>query len=82
MIVLSDDQGDLFHIEEYDDEHSVREDRFVTTGSDPFERSRVLVIVWWTERQEVQTRVTRIISARRATPRERKEYAAQIRPPN
>lgn len=75
--VLSDGQGDLFHVEEYDDANSVDEDRYVTTGSDPFERSRVLVIAW-TERSDEQGRLTRIISARAATPSERKDYARQI----
>jgi uncharacterized protein len=77
QVVLSDEEADFFHIDEYDDEHSVEEDRFLTTASDPFKRSRVL-IVSWTERQDEQGRVTRIISARAANPRERREYESQL----
>ena len=75
-LVLADPDGDRFHVEDYDDEHSRVEDRYITTGSDPLKRSRVLVIVW-TLREDDGGPVTRIISARAATSRERKEYASK-----
>ena len=67
--VLADPFSDRFHIEEFDADHSDEEDRMRTTGSDPQKRQRVLVITWTLRR-----RVTRIISARVASPRERKAY--------
>src|SRR5258708_6250066 len=72
--VLMDDQAELYHVEKFDDQHSILEDRYITIGSDPADRAIVLFISW-TQRQ---TR-TRIISARRATPRERTEYAKAIK---
>ncbi len=50
-----------------DPDHSIEEDRYITIGMS--ERNRVL-IVSHTDREE---RI-RIISARKATPRERKQY--------
>ncbi len=42
--VLSDRQGDRYHVEEYDDAHSMEEDRWITTASHPFDRAmRVLL---------------------------------------
>lgn len=55
--VLGDDQGDVFHLEEYDDAHSMTEDRYITIGSHPADRSILLVIVW-TDRSTPFTRVT------------------------
>src|SRR5262249_48826279 len=69
-LVLSDEDGDTFHVEEYDGEHSTGEDRYVTTASHPDDRSIVLVIAW-TDRSTDTARVTRIISARAAKPGER-----------
>jgi len=76
--VLADDQADVYHVEGYDDEHSMGEDRFITIASDPADRQIILRICWTERRIEGQV-VTRIISARRATPGERKAYAKAIR---
>lgn len=67
----------MFHVEEYDRRHSTGEDRFVTTASHPDDRSIVLVIAW-TERSTEYAKITRIISARAATPAERKRYVKEI----
>jgi uncharacterized DUF497 family protein len=40
--VLGDDQDDIYHEEEYDDAHSIREDRYITTGSHPDDRRIIL----------------------------------------
>jgi len=66
-----------FHLEEYDEDHSDEEDRFVTTGSHPVNRDIVLVISW-TKRESDSGDTTRIISARRATPAERRRYESEI----
>ena len=66
--MLADEAGDVFHVEEYDHEHSTGEDRYVTTASHPDDRGIVLVIAW-TDRSTEHVQVTRIISARVATPR-------------
>lgn len=55
------------YLEVYDQAHSETEDRFIAIGPIP----RGLVLVVWTERDE---EVVRIISARRATPREKDIY--------
>jgi uncharacterized DUF497 family protein len=63
------------HLEIFDDEHSVLEERFVSIG--PIARGIVLVI--WTERDE---KTTRIISARFATKREvalYRQYMGQMK---
>jgi uncharacterized DUF497 family protein len=78
--VLADEEGDVYRIDEPDDENSVGEDRFQTWGSLPTDRSVVLLICW-TDRSTEETRVTRIISARLAGPRERRTYAEKIREP-
>jgi Ribonuclease toxin, BrnT, of type II toxin-antitoxin system len=39
-LVLADEEGDAFHVEEYDDEHSSAEDRYVTTASHPGSQHR------------------------------------------
>ncbi len=56
---------DADRIEEYDVEHSVDEDRWITIGM----VDAVLYVVY-TERGEA----TRLISARKATPHERRRY--------
>jgi uncharacterized DUF497 family protein len=71
--VLADEQGDRFHVEEYDDAHSMQEDRWITTCSHPSDRQIVLRIVW-TPRTSRGKAVTRIIGARLATRHERKFY--------
>jgi uncharacterized DUF497 family protein len=76
-LVLSDAEGDVYHVEEFDDQHSTEEDRFVTTASHPGDRSIVLVVVW-TDRSTEHDKVTRIISARAAKPAERKRYDEAI----
>ncbi len=55
------------YLELFDDVHSEAEDRFIAIG--PIERGIVLLV--WTERDDD---VIRIISARRATERERTLY--------
>ena len=75
--VLLDPDGDRFHLEEYDERHSEDEHRFITTASHPANRDIVLVVAW-TERQDKQGQVTRIMSARRATPAERTRYESEI----
>lgn len=76
-LVLADDVGDAFHVEEYDGVHSSGEDRYVTTASHPDDRHIVLVVAW-TDRSTREAKVTRIISARVATTAERKRYAKEI----
>lgn len=79
-LVLTDEDGDTFHIEEFDRQHSADEDRYVTTGAHPDDRSIVLIIAW-TDRSTEKAKVTRIISARVATPAERKRYVKEISGP-
>jgi len=76
--VLLDEDGDGYHLEEYDEVHGVEEDRFITTASHPALRELVLVIAW-TERDSDSGPVTRIISARRATKTEKDRYESEIR---
>lgn len=52
-----------------DPDHSVGEQRFLTTGLSARER---VLIVWHTDREDV----IRIIGAREATPRERRTYGS------
>ena len=59
------------YLELFDDTHSDEEERFISIG--PIRRGLVLVV--WTERDEDRIR---IISARWATKRERKLYAAYL----
>ncbi|HYF48353.1 MAG TPA: BrnT family toxin [Planctomycetota bacterium] len=59
--------GDSLSLTIYDPEHSKDEDRFITIGLS--DRQRLLVVVH-SDRNDV----VRIISARRATNRERKQY--------
>ena len=72
--VLGDNEADRYHVDEYDDEHSRTEDRSITIGSHPDERQAVLTIVW-VDRSRGTRRITRIISARQATPTERRKHA-------
>src|SRR5580704_13797652 len=76
-LVLADDDGNSFHVEEYDGEHSTGEDRYVTTASHPADRTIVLIISW-TDRSTEDARITRIISARAATRAEGKRYGKEI----
>src|SRR3989442_1486117 len=75
-LVLSDEDGDTFHVEEHDDRHT-EEDRYVTTASYPDDRGIVLVIAW-TDRSTEDAKITRIISARAATRGERIRYVKEI----
>ena len=70
-LVLADEEGDSFHVEEYDSEHSIEEDRYVTTASHPDDRNIVL-IVSWTERSTEDAKITRIISTAGNTGRKEK----------
>jgi uncharacterized protein len=74
---LEDDQADLYHVETFDDAHSMAEDRHITTASHPADRS-IILLICWTDRHRGDERVTRVISARHATRRERKQYAQAI----
>ena len=76
-LVLADEDGDAFHVEEYDGEHSAGEDRYVTTASHPADRTIVLIVAW-TDRSTPTAKVTRIISARVATRAERNRYVKEI----
>jgi uncharacterized DUF497 family protein len=76
-LVLADEDGDEFHVEEYDDEHGEDEDRYITTASHPDDRNIVLVISW-TDRSTDEVQVTRIISARAAKRAERRRYVKEI----
>jgi uncharacterized DUF497 family protein len=71
--MLADPMYEMFHVEQFDQDHSDAEERYVTYGTDPLDRSVVLAVVW-TERDQA----TRLISARFATPAERRTYEAEI----
>jgi uncharacterized protein len=60
--------GDAGAIAEYDGPHSWEEERFIIIGTS--ERQRVLLVVYVERIEET----FRLISARRATPRERRPY--------
>ena len=60
--------GDILSITIDDHGHSVGEDRFVTVGTSVNDR---LIVVVHTEHDDI---ILRIISARKATSRERKQY--------
>lgn len=74
--VLLDELGDEYHLEEYDEEHSGREQRWRTAASHPTQRSVILRIVW-TERLDALGSITRIISARPANAAERRTYESR-----
>jgi uncharacterized DUF497 family protein len=76
-LILADEDGDAFHVEEFDRQHSTGEDRYITIASHRDDRAIVLVIAW-TDRSTENVKVTRIISARPATPVERKKYGKEI----
>ena len=60
--------SDPYLLEEYDEEHSIDEDRWKIIGM----VGKILFVIY-TERGEY----TRLISAREATPRERRRYYAR-----
>ena len=59
--------ADENRIERFDDEHSDDEDRYITIG-----KVNSILFVIYNERSEI----TRLISARRATAKERRDYYA------
>ncbi len=66
--------ADENRIERFDDEHSGDEDRWITIG-----RVREILFVVYTERVNADnTNVTRLITARRATAKERSDYYAGL----
>jgi len=77
-LVLGQDDAENYLLEFYDDEHSTDEDRYCTIGSLPEDRNIVLRITW-TERADDLGTVSRIISVRTASRRQRSEYAKEIR---
>ncbi len=76
-VALGDEQAEIFHYEEYDDAHSMEEDRHTTLASHPSNRSVVLKVAW-TDRSVKGKQITRIISARLANRGERKLYEKTI----
>jgi uncharacterized protein len=76
-VVLGDEHAEVYQFEDYDSAHSMDEDRYRTVASHPQDRSIILLIVW-TRRPDADGPVTRIISARVATRRERKLYAEAL----
>ena len=71
--VLADPEGDAHHLEAYDVRQDYAEDRWITIGTVPTDWSVILVIAW-----TMRGDVTRIISARKATGRERTQYEQAI----
>ncbi len=70
--VLADEEGDLFHIEEYDEQHRQGEDRYITTASHPEDHRMVLRIAWTERADPHQERpITRLFSASGDGPREK-----------
>lgn len=63
--------ADPFALNQYDDEHSDDEARWVMLGKT---LSEVLLVVVHTFREENDTEVVRIISARKATKKEKQAY--------
>lgn len=79
-VTLADPFFELFHVEEFDLENSERagEERWVTTGADPRNRRAIYRIVW-TPRTDDEGLLTRLISIRTASNRERTKYEKEIR---
>jgi uncharacterized protein len=75
--VLADPDGEVFHVEEFDETHQDIEDRYITTAFDPDDR-QIILRISWTDRSRVNASVTRIISARVASERERAKYFKEI----
>uniref|UniRef100_UPI0040569B9C BrnT family toxin n=1 Tax=Candidatus Electronema sp. TaxID=2698783 RepID=UPI0040569B9C len=63
--------ADPFALNRYDDEHSQEEDRWVLLGKS---LNEIILVVVHTLRDDEQTEVIRIISARRATKQEKHVY--------
>ena len=64
-------------MEEFDDAHSIDEDRYITVGSHPDDR-RIILKLSWTDRSTEDEQITHIISVRPVTPQERKRYGKAI----
>lgn len=63
---------DPFMLSQFDDEHSEKEDRWITLGKD---RNNITIVVIHAFKEINSNRSTiRIISARRATKKENKQY--------
>ena len=60
--------ADPYRIEKFDEKHSVTEDRFIVIGE--IANTMFVVMLVYTDRDDA----IRIISARKATPQERREY--------
>lgn len=73
--VLADPMADTFHVERQQDADD--EPRTLTFANYPENRDVVLAIVW-TERTYWEVTCTRIISARRAEPWEKRAYEKEI----
>jgi hypothetical protein len=67
--------ADPFALNRYDDEHSQEEDRWVLLGKS---LNEILLLVVHTLRDDEGTKIVRIISARKATKRERQVYQKRI----
>jgi uncharacterized DUF497 family protein len=75
--VLADADGDTHHLDIDDPVHADGEDRFITYATMPDDRS-VILIISWTDRSTEDEQVTRIISARKASKRERRYYVDEL----
>ena len=73
--ILGDPLYEFHHVEEY--QFVEREERVRTYACHPQQRWRVFAIVW-TERYDEGTRVTRIISCRKASGYEKRQYEKTI----
>lgn len=63
---------DPFMLSQFDDEHSEKEDRWITIGKD---RNNIAIVVIHTFKEiDSDNSTIRIISARRATKKENKQY--------
>lgn len=78
--VLGDDEGEAYQLTEHDDAHSDIEDRYITIGTHPSDR-RIILTIAWTDRSTADGPITRIISARLASRRERAKHAKKISEP-
>lgn len=74
---LSDTYAERFHVEWYDDAHSIGEDRMITLASDPEDR-RIVYYIVWTARVDELGPLTRIISARNLSRAERRQYEREV----
>jgi len=63
--------ADQFALNKFDDEHSIDEDRWIILGKS---LNEVLLLVVHTYRSDNDTEIVRIISARKATKKEKQAY--------